>query len=70
MNRIFRRSYIMYVFALAFLFGLIIVTVACHQGFTASEGAVGVGRATRRTVITSFLLILVIGYFVTRSFYQ
>ena len=54
----------------AFLFGLIIVTVACYQGFTATEGAVGVGRATRRTVIVSFLLILVVGYFVTRMFYQ
>ena len=54
----------------AFLFGLIIVTVACYQGFAATEGAVGVGRATRRTVIVSFLLILVVGYFVTRLFYQ
>jgi phospholipid/cholesterol/gamma-HCH transport system permease protein len=54
----------------AFLFGLIIVSVACHQGFAATEGAVGVGRATRRTVVVSFLLILVVGYFVTRSFYQ
>lgn len=54
----------------AFLFGLIIVDVACYQGFTATEGAVGVGRATRRTVIISFLLILIIGYFVTRLFYQ
>jgi phospholipid/cholesterol/gamma-HCH transport system permease protein len=54
----------------AFLFGLIIVTVACHQGFAATEGAVGVGRATRRAVIVSFLLILVVGYFVTRMFYQ
>lgn len=54
----------------AFLFGLIIVDVSCYQGFTATEGAVGVGRATRNTVILSFLLILVIGYFVTRLFYQ
>ena len=54
----------------AFLFGLIIVTVATYQGVTATEGAVGVGRATRRTVIISFLLILVVGYFVTRMFYQ
>lgn len=54
----------------AFLFGLIIVAVSCHQGFSATEGAVGVGRATRRSVITSFLLILIIGYFVTRIFYQ
>lgn len=53
----------------AFIFGVIIATVACHQGFGASEGAVGVGRATRRTVIISFLTILVVGYVVTRLFY-
>ncbi len=54
----------------AFLFGVIITTVACHQGFSASEGAVGVGRATRRTVIISFLTILVVGYIITRMFYS
>lgn len=54
----------------AFIFGLIIVSVSCHQGFTTTEGAVGVGRATRRTVIVSFLLILTLGYFVTRLAYQ
>ncbi len=54
----------------AFLFGIIIATVACHQGFSATEGAVGVGRATRRTVIISFLTILVIGYMITRLFYS
>ena len=53
----------------ALLFGIIINTVACHQGFSATEGAVGVGEATRRSVIISFLTILVIGYFVTRLFY-
>lgn len=53
----------------AFVFGVIITTVACHQGFNASEGAVGVGRATRRTVIISFLTILVVGYVITRMFY-
>ena len=54
----------------AFVFGLVIVCVSCHQGFATTEGAVGVGRATRRTVIVSFLLILMLGYFVTRLFYQ
>ncbi len=54
----------------AFLFGLIICTVSCHQGFSTTEGAVGVGRSTRRTVIISFLTILVVGYMVTRLFYQ
>jgi phospholipid/cholesterol/gamma-HCH transport system permease protein len=53
----------------AFLFGIIIVITACHQGFATTQGAVGVGNATRRTVILSFLVILIVGYFVTRIFY-
>ncbi|MBT8042117.1 MAG: ABC transporter permease [Kiritimatiellales bacterium] len=53
----------------AFIFGIIIATVACHQGFMTTEGAVGVGKATRRSVIISFLIILVVGYMVTRLFY-
>lgn len=54
----------------AFVFGVVIATTACHQGFVASEGAVGVGQATRRTVIISFLVILVLGYMLTRIFYR
>lgn len=54
----------------AMVFGIIIATIACHQGFSATEGAVGVGRATRRTVILSFLTILVMGYMITRLFYS
>ncbi len=53
----------------AFLFGVIITIVACHEGFGTTQGAVGVGKSTRSAVITSFLLILVTGYFVTRIFY-
>ena len=53
----------------AFLFGVIITITACHQGFSTTQGAVGVGNATRRTVIISFLSILIVGYFVTRIFY-
>jgi len=53
----------------AVVFGVIIATVACYQGLSTTDGAVGVGRATRHTVITSFLLILIIGYMITRLFY-
>lgn len=53
----------------AVIFGFIIATVACHQGFSAKNGAVGVGQATRRSVIISFLTILVMGYMITRMFY-
>ncbi len=54
----------------AWLFGIVITTVACHQGFSTTEGAVGVGQATRRTVVISFLTILVFGYIATRLFYS
>jgi phospholipid/cholesterol/gamma-HCH transport system permease protein len=53
----------------AVVFGAVIATVACHQGFMTREGAVGVGKATRRSVIISFLVILVLGYVITRLFY-
>ena len=53
----------------AFIFGIIITTVSCHQGFMTTDGAVGVGNATRRSVIISFLIILVVGYMITRMFY-
>lgn len=54
----------------AMLFGVIIATTACYEGFSTRNGAVGVGQATRRSVISAFLLILVVGYFVTRLFYN
>jgi phospholipid/cholesterol/gamma-HCH transport system permease protein len=46
-----------------------ITTISCHQGFSTTQGAVGVGRATRRSVIISFLAILIVGYIITRLFY-
>lgn len=53
----------------ALIFGGIIAGVACYNGLTARNGAIGVGRATRRTVVQCFLLILITGYFITRMFY-
>lgn len=54
----------------ALVFGVVITGVSCYEGFTTTQGAVGVGQATRRSVITSFLLILVLGYIITRMFYD
>jgi phospholipid/cholesterol/gamma-HCH transport system permease protein len=51
------------------VFGFIINMVACHQGLTTSGGAVGVGKATRSTVVISFLVILVTGFILTKVFY-
>lgn len=53
----------------AWVFSLVVVAVACYQGLSARGGAVGVGKATRRTVVQSFLCILVAGYVITRLFY-
>ena len=51
------------------MFGVVICTVSCHEGFETRLGAVGVGKATQRSVIMSFLLILMLGYMITRLFY-
>ena len=53
----------------SFIFGVVIATISCHEGFMTREGAVGVGKATRRSVILSFLIILVLGYMITRLAY-
>jgi len=53
----------------AMVFGYIINMVACHQGLTTTGGAVGVGKATRSTVVISFLVILVTGFILTKLFY-
>jgi phospholipid/cholesterol/gamma-HCH transport system permease protein len=39
--------------------------ISCHQGFYASGGAKGVGIATTRAVVGSFVCILVLDYFLT-----
>ncbi len=46
-------------------FGLILTLVACYNGYHASGGAEGVGRATTVTVVLSSVLILVFDYFLT-----
>jgi phospholipid/cholesterol/gamma-HCH transport system permease protein len=46
----------------ASLFGVIIATVGCSQGLRATRGAEGVGNATMRAVVVSFVLLLVCDY--------
>ena len=65
------KGYDLYVGLLkALIFGIVITGVSCYEGFTTTQGAVGVGQATRRSVITSILLILILGYVITRLFYD
>lgn len=53
----------------AVIFGMIISTVGCSQGLRASGGAIGVGSATRQSVINSFVMVIIVGYFGTALFY-
>ncbi len=54
----------------AFVFGVLIGAVSVSEGLGTSGGATGVGRSTQRCVIVSFLLILMMGYMITRVCYQ
>jgi phospholipid/cholesterol/gamma-HCH transport system permease protein len=49
----------------AFIFGGTICLIACRQGFYATGGAAGVGRATNRSVVHSAVAILALDYLVT-----
>ena len=46
-------------------FGMIIATIACYQGFQATGGAEGVGKATTKAVVMGAILILISNYFLT-----
>ena len=50
----------------SFFFGGIIAIICCYVGFKTSGGARGIGIATTRSVVLSFMLILVADYFLTR----
>lgn len=49
----------------AVIFGAALTLIACQQGYNASGGAKGVGVATTRSVVNSFVTILVLDYFLT-----
>ena len=56
--------------AKAGVFGLLIGSISVSEGLGAELGATGVGKATQRAVIASFLAILVFGYMITRVCYR
>jgi len=53
----------------AVVFGFSIAAVACYQGLHARAGAQGVGRATTRSLVFSFISILIFDYFISAIFY-
>ncbi|MHC5038822.1 MAG: MlaE family ABC transporter permease [Planctomycetota bacterium] len=53
----------------AFIFGIIIAVIGCSQGIKATRGAEGVGNATMKAVVISFVLILVTDYLINWFLY-
>jgi phospholipid/cholesterol/gamma-HCH transport system permease protein len=51
------------------VFAMIISMIACHQGLYTEGGAEGVGRSTTRSVVTSFILIIIADAILTAIFY-
>jgi phospholipid/cholesterol/gamma-HCH transport system permease protein len=49
----------------ALVFGFLLCTISCTQGFFASGGAKGVGEATTRAVVLSSVAVLVMNYLLT-----
>ncbi|MBF0429856.1 MAG: ABC transporter permease [Fibrobacteria bacterium] len=48
----------------SFVFGIIITSVGCYYGYFCTHGAEGVGKATRASVVTSDISILISGYLI------
>ena len=48
---------------------MVIALVSCYEGFNVEGGAVGVGKATTRSVVFSFLMILAADCLITALFY-
>ncbi len=53
----------------ALVFGIIIALVSCYEGLTTTGGAEGVGKATTRSVVMSFTLIIAADCALTAFFY-
>jgi phospholipid/cholesterol/gamma-HCH transport system permease protein len=53
----------------ALVFAVIIVIIACYQGFGVRGGAAGVGKATTGAVVTSIILIFVANFLLSLIFF-
>lgn len=54
----------------AAVFGFIIATMSCYQGYYSGKGARGVGAATTNAVVSSSILILISNYLITEFFFS
>lgn len=56
----------------AMVFGILIALIGCGRGLRAQSSAEGVGKATKDSVVASFILIIIFNYLITsivREFY-
>jgi phospholipid/cholesterol/gamma-HCH transport system permease protein len=49
-----------------FVFGLIIVTIACHVGLRTTGGTAGVGKSTTLSVVAGSVVVIAADFFVTQ----
>ncbi len=52
----------------AVLFGGVLSLIACHRGFNSRAGAEGVGRAATEAFVLSFVIILILDFFLALFF--
>ena len=52
----------------AFVFGITIATIACSYGMRARGGAMGVGKASRNTVVTALIMVIILNYIMSSLF--
>jgi len=50
----------------AAVFGFILASISCFEGFRTRNGAKGVGISTTRAVVISSVTILIVDYFLTQ----
>src|SRR5207245_9025949 len=51
-----------------FVFGFLIVTIACHVGLLTSGGTAGVGKSTTASVVAGSVAVIAADFFVTQFF--
>jgi len=47
----------------AFFFGVSIALISCHRGLNSQPGAEGVGRSATEAFVASFVVILILDFF-------
>jgi phospholipid/cholesterol/gamma-HCH transport system permease protein len=53
----------------AVVFAIVVILVAVHQGYHASGGAVGIGRAVARTMAISLVMVVIFNALMTEMFW-